>query len=380
MTEKFGRLRAGLLQLGVGLVLALILFALLEGFSSLILIAGDVRQLFRVSGDEAIIQYDPDLGVIYQPNVNKPDLYAPGVGLRTNSQSFRAHQDYTTEIPAGKQRLLCVGDSFTVGEGVANDQTWCHLLGELDTALETINLGQGGYGLDQMYLRYLREAERFQHNVVVFAFIANDLERMDLKHMRGARKPFLTLEGDRLVALNQPVPRFDQKPGWQSLFNPKLLYQLRLVELLHAMTRQAKPAPGTSAAVTQKAEPTLQVALKIFENLHAKAQAKGVIPIFVYLPTIEDYAFKQTTRLRQFLADEMQKRQFVYYDLTEELLQNLDQSKDFYLKRQEVPHARHAARHYSVRGHRFIATRLYQRFVNMSEQSRARSMPQPASA
>lgn len=378
MTEKFGRLRAGLLQLGVGLVLLVILLALLEGFSSLILIAGDVRQLFRASGDETIIQYDPELGVIYQPNVRKPDMYAPGVGFQTNAQSLRAQQDYTAEIPAGKQRVLCAGDSFTVGEGVANDQTWCQLLGELDPTLEAVNLGQGGYGLDQIYLRYLREAGRFQHNLVVMAFIANDIERMDLRYKEDARKPFLTIEADRLVVLNQPVPRFEGSK-WKSVFNPKLLYQLRLVELLHSMTRQAQPAAEPDAAVaTQAAEPTLRVAFKIFEDVQAKAEANGVVPIFVYLPTIEDYAFNQTTRLRQFLSEEMQKRQFIYFDLTEELLQNLDRAQNFYLKRQDVPNARYAARHYSVRGHRFIAARLFQRFVNMIEEARAQNVAPPA--
>ena len=51
----------------------------------------------------------------------------------TNSQGVRAEPArlYSTEIPAGKLRIVAVGDSFTHGDEVKNDETWMYVLEQL---------------------------------------------------------------------------------------------------------------------------------------------------------------------------------------------------------------------------------------------------------
>jgi hypothetical protein len=69
-----------------------------------------------------------------------------GVYFRSNSQGFRNNEDFSKEIPAGKFRIVCSEDSFTMGPGVTNDQTRCQALTQLDNRFQTINMGQGAYG------------------------------------------------------------------------------------------------------------------------------------------------------------------------------------------------------------------------------------------
>ena len=80
-------------------------------------------------------------------------------------------------MASGTGRLLCLGDSFTFGEGVGNRDTWCSLLGDAAGGRETVNLGESGYGIDQTFLKYRLYADSLDHSVVLLTFIADDFRR-----------------------------------------------------------------------------------------------------------------------------------------------------------------------------------------------------------
>src|SRR5262245_53986457 len=73
--------------------------------------------------EQAFCEYDAELGWRPKPNRKLANLYGKGIGYSTNSQRVRATREYTSEIPPGKYRILCLGDSFTMGFGVGNDET-----------------------------------------------------------------------------------------------------------------------------------------------------------------------------------------------------------------------------------------------------------------
>src|SRR5438045_1580099 len=66
-----------------------------------------------------------------------------------NAQGLRADQPVGPPA-AGETRLLCLGDSFTFGYGVAADQAWPYLLNSNESApsdrVESLNAGVSGYG------------------------------------------------------------------------------------------------------------------------------------------------------------------------------------------------------------------------------------------
>lgn len=97
-------------------------------------------------------EYDELLGWINISNLYIADMYGPGIYLKTNEQRFRNNNNFSLNPPPNKIRIICSGDSFAFGFGVDNDHTWCNQLSLINSKLETINMGQGGYGIDQAYL------------------------------------------------------------------------------------------------------------------------------------------------------------------------------------------------------------------------------------
>ncbi len=77
--------------------------------------------------------------------------------------------------------------------GVSNNQTWCQLLTSINKQLQTINMDQGGAGIDQAYLWYKRDGVKFHHNLKIFAFITDDFVRMQRSKSSGYGKPLLYL-------------------------------------------------------------------------------------------------------------------------------------------------------------------------------------------
>lgn len=144
----------------VAVTIGLVMMA--EGASSLTLKIWDSLKKGISARDNRVVErahtrYDPELGWVNLPRFHDPDLYGPGLDLQTNAQGFRERQDTTPAPAPGTTRVFCIGDSFTLGFGVGNDYSWCHYLEGLQPGLETVNMGQGGYGVDQAYLWYKRD-------------------------------------------------------------------------------------------------------------------------------------------------------------------------------------------------------------------------------
>ena len=83
-----------ILVINVALLVAL--FALLEGGASLLFIANQIR--LTPSAEASYSRYDETLGWVSRPNVMLPDMYGPGVYLRTNSQGFRNDRDFARAV------------------------------------------------------------------------------------------------------------------------------------------------------------------------------------------------------------------------------------------------------------------------------------------
>ncbi len=271
-------------------VVPLGLLALLEGGSSLALLA---RELWSIQieplPERQHVQYDSVLGWVSRPNLSLPDMYGPGLYLQTNGQGFRNNEDVPRQGPAGKVRAICTGDSFTFGIGVGNDHTWCALLATLIPRLETVNLGQGGYGVDQAYLRYLRDGAGLEHKLVLFAFIGHNFVRMQTSSFNGYPKPVLALENGELAVHNVPVPRKGPLGRWATRA-ATTLSQLRLLQLVRGIANRGAATPTDTDSPVDST--TWKVAHKLFVTLAAAARSERRTLVLVYLPSILDYRRK----------------------------------------------------------------------------------------
>ena len=181
-----------------------VLLLLIEGTVSVGLALFDS---FKASSAQSVSQYDADLGWSGKRSIHIPDMYGRGRDVRLNSRGFRQDLEVDEEAAAGKARFICTGDSFTFGEGVSNGQDWCNILAELDSRIEPVNMGQPGYGIDQAYLGFMRDATSIEHDVHLFAFIGFDVERIQHSSYHGYGKPVIRIDNGDLRTENVPVPR-----------------------------------------------------------------------------------------------------------------------------------------------------------------------------
>jgi GDSL-like Lipase/Acylhydrolase family len=94
-------------------------------------------------------------------------------------------REYPLQRTAGKYRILILGDSFTEGVHVAEDDLFSARLERANPQLEVLNAGVGGYGTVQEYVYFVSEGVRFKPDLLVLMFFDNDLSDNCLSYYAG---------------------------------------------------------------------------------------------------------------------------------------------------------------------------------------------------
>lgn len=320
---------------------------LLEGCSSMVLFGWD---FVKAPGPQTIAEekhstYDPELGWVSLPNVYLPNLYGPDVGFRTNGRGFRGKVDTSDSIAEGRRRLICSGDSFTLGYGVRDEDTWCAQLSDAIPGLETVNMGQGGYGIDQAYLWYKRDGLPLQHDVQVLAYITDDFRRMPMRRFAGYGKPVLELRGDSLAVTNVPAPQ--RGAAWRTTDRTTGVFrQTRLSSFF----RRLGDGPGKTADSVARDSAAIEVAAAVVRDLVASHRKRGSSLVLVHLPVKADYNSAMSDRVRRRMAAVAEQQGVVLLDLVKTLgTLPRDSVASLYLL---------GDGHYSAAGNRWVARQL----------------------
>lgn len=303
-------------NLFVSIASAFLFFLLIEGVSSTLLVLKGIYFPLLIM-ETYHTRYDPVLGWRNIPNYRNDNFYGAGRGMRINSQGFRNDSDFAPEVPAGKTRVLCSGDSFTLGFDVDNNQTWCEKLRIVNPRLETVNMGQGGYGLDQMYLWYLKDGRKLKHQVHLFTFVYDDFDRMNQKKLYSVYdKPVLKLEGENLRVENVPVPQTSKLTKiTRTLLS--FLPEFRFYQLGKLIERKLW-GDRTALKQRQDEEQTRALTLEIINRLKKLNEQKTSVLVLVFLPRFDDFYSVASDPLRNWLAEESRKRGIVFIDLVED--------------------------------------------------------------
>jgi len=259
----YGRLAA------INVVVAVLLVVVVEGMASLLFVASNVTwdQPFSFHSH---LQYDAELGWIGRPNVTLADAFGPGMSIRTNSQGFRENRDVNATALPGQVRIICSGDSFTFGDAVDGDHAWCRRLAALNSRLETVNMGQSAYGVDQAYLWYRRAGASVQHQVHLLAFITDNVNRMRMDEFSGLPKPYLAIQDGTLTVKNVPVPRKWLNP-WRANLNG-----LRLLELVREIRGRVFRTPNDDVLASPQDPQTRQLLHHLLRELHRTKVVAGL--------------------------------------------------------------------------------------------------------
>lgn len=150
--------------------------------------------------------YDATLGWRNIPNWKATTHGKP---LSINSQGLR-DSEHGFEKPEGVRRVLVLGDSYTWGYGVGDQEIFCHLLErrfqDRGESVEVINSGVSGWGTDQELLYLRQEGLKYLPDVVVVAlFIGNDLDNNVAAEQYLLHKPVFA--DGQLTLENSPVPK-----------------------------------------------------------------------------------------------------------------------------------------------------------------------------
>src|SRR5262245_30306251 len=134
--------------------------------------------------------HDDRLGYVPRPNHVEPGLTIDSAGLRMTGPVGVSGPS----LPP----ILAVGDSFTFGEDVSDPEIWPSTL-QGRTGRRVLNGGVSGYGLDQIVLRAEMLAALYKPDVIIVGFIADDIERTEMRRLWWRNKPWFTVAGDGLA-------------------------------------------------------------------------------------------------------------------------------------------------------------------------------------
>ncbi len=187
---------------------------------------GDIQ----IFGD-ALFRFDPGLGWALKGNYHSD-------GINTNVHGQRGLVDWPVERQPGKKRILIIGDSYTFGFQVRDEETYPQiLLTRFLPKYEVINWGVPGYGTDQQVLLYEREGKIFQPDLVILGFFTRDVFRNDT-WFRSYAKPVFELRENEVVLAQHEIPSptelvriyesGEKKIGPKGLFLTEYLKRLRV--------------------------------------------------------------------------------------------------------------------------------------------------------
>jgi hypothetical protein len=161
-----------------------------------------------LGGRESPFQLDSVLGWTLRPGFRSPKVTVTvdAVGRR------RAPDRPPPENNA--LRLAAFGDSFTFGGDVADRDAYPEAFARLDGGIDVANYGVPAYGLDQTFLRYLKERGAARPQVVIIGYLSENICR-DVSVFRPfynpntvfpLAKPRYLLDGRGLRLLRNPLP------------------------------------------------------------------------------------------------------------------------------------------------------------------------------
>lgn len=219
------------------------------------------------------MQYDPRLGW-----TSRPGEFEAEWRWSVDRDGFRRSGGSPSAL---RRPILTVGDSFTFGDEVADDETWAaHLEAILDRRV--LNAGAGAYGLDQAFLRAEGLLERHQPSLVILAFISDDVNRTEFSFYSWGRgwKPYFERRDDSLVLRNVPVPRELPRPRAEAL--RQLLGYSQLADAL--LSRVAGQWWRGVPAIRKVHEDGDLVSVVLLARLDSIARQRGARFLAVALP------------------------------------------------------------------------------------------------
>jgi hypothetical protein len=138
-------------------------------------------EMWKYARDVKVVSPDPKIG-----HEHGPDRQAQlmGVDVKTNANGQR-DREIPYERTPGVLRIAMVGDSLTMGWGVAFDEMFSKrvekMYNDAGTKAEVVNLGVGNWNTVQEVQYFLAKGVKYKPDIVVLNYFVNDAEPNPVK-------------------------------------------------------------------------------------------------------------------------------------------------------------------------------------------------------
>jgi len=244
--------------------------------------------------------FDPNRGWAVKPNLHNVPVFKDQL-LNTNSKGLRGKSEYAYVKTPGKIRILVLGDSFTFGDEVSDDETYPHYLQALLPQSEVLNFGVYGYGHDQMLLYFKREGIKYSPDIVILGFVHDDMIR-NMLEFRDYAKPQFELTNDELKLTNVPVTP-------PEVILEREFYRLKIVDFLSILYQNLMWKWG------QNESKMTALTTALLDELVTTIETSGATPVFVYLPFGKEMKSKEKTAGEEFFFNYCESRDIYGFSL-----------------------------------------------------------------
>jgi lysophospholipase L1-like esterase len=340
--------------------------ALLLGglLAALFIVEGGIR-LYSVLWFPRMMQLDNRLGWKHAPNTRK--IFVNEFGERAEV-SLNEHGHRGAAYPLAKDpkkyRILVLGDSFTEGVQVGEDDVFTALLERSNPHFQVLNAGVGGYGTVQEYL-YL-ESSGLKHNpdLVLLMVFDNDLSDNCLEAYPGfGPRPHAVRNGQAVKIVTNPDPREFLKyalpvPFANQLNEYSYLFYLLNTDVYHRLRatrmRELQSADLARAEQCGRYEVMFGVLGKFVQLL----ASNGVQLALVLIPTREQAQRGEAPTLQPIL-DFCERHGIACLSLLERFRREMHQAQPYFP----------ADIHWTKAGHRLAADEISRFLQDLTQQT-----------
>lgn len=326
-------------------------------------LAPDCRKgIQAVVDDDKFNNFNREVGWVMRPGYKTPEY-------TINAQGLRGTKEYSKTSTMPDSRVLCLGDSFTFGTAVKDDETYPEQAAKLSAGTEWLNFGCPGTCLTQSYQRYMHDARDYAAKHVVIGFMTNDAQRtvncfrpfVNADSGCPLTKPFAKYEGGKFSI--EPNPYSDiadykrllsddrselaklmkadyltwsrQGTGARGPITRTLLYvwdSMRLDRNVDMLFDRRLPLSGYIKSlippdpygrdIWNPASPGFKAICAMFDRYHEQVVADGRVPLLVIIPgptDVEDYT-KEYPRQYASLVEHFKSKNYAFVDFLDPLV------------------------------------------------------------
>jgi hypothetical protein len=268
-----------------------------------------------LGGRESPFELDSVLGWTLRPGFRSPKITVDADGRRRAPDRPPPARDAV--------RLAAFGDSFTFGGDVADRDAYPEALARLDPGIDVANYGVPAYGLDQAFLRYLKERRAARPQVVIIGYLSENICR-NVSVFRPfynpgtvfpLAKPRYLLDGRGLRLLPNPLPtpesyrRLLANPAESlaALGRHDAYYRTRpharpwdrsaTVRLVKLAAAQQNPAERDGC---YGADEAFAITTRLFSLFYETALRDGAQPVVLIFPNREEVTTWRSDRRKRY--------------------------------------------------------------------------------